>query len=309
MGQESDGRRHREAEPPVVGAIETGGSKVVCAVGTGPGDLRAVTEFPTAAPAVTLGRAIAFLRERAPELRAVGIAAFGPLDLDPVSPAYGSVTTTPKAGWAGADLVGPVRREFGRPVAIDTDVNAAALAEGRWGAARGLDAFVYLTVGTGVGGGAVVAGRPLHGLVHPEMGHLRIPHDREADPFPGTCPYHGDCLEGLASAPAVARRWGQPAEALPADHPAWTLEARYLALGVVSVIAVLSPRRVVLGGGLLRQPDLLPRVRVGVLDLLNGYVPASAIGGGIDDYLVAPALGARAGVLGALALAQDAMRA
>ena len=185
--------------------------------------------------------------------------------------------------------------------------NGAALAEYRWGAGRGFDPLVYLTVGTGVGGGAVVHGRLLHGLVHPEMGHLRLPRDRAADAFPGTCPYHGDCLDGLASGGALHARWGAPAETLPPDHPAWALEAEYLALGVVSVIAVLSPRRIVLGGGVMRQAGLLPRVRRRAVELLAGYVRAREIVDDIDAYLVPPALGERAGVLGALALAHDAL--
>lgn len=298
----------RDGGATLVGAVETGGTKVVCAIGTGPADVRAAVEFPTTTPAATLDCAIDFFRAHTPRgsLGAVGIAAFGPLDLDPTSATYGSITTTPKPGWAGADLVGTLRPALGTPVAIDTDVNAAAVGEHRWGAARGLDTFVYLSVGTGIGGGALVEGRPLHGLVHPEMGHIRVPHDRDADPFSGACPYHGDCLEGLASAPAVVQRWGQRPEALPPDHPAWALEAYYLALGVVSVISILSPRRVVMGGGLLRQSSLLPLVRTKVLSLLNGYVPSAAIGRRIDDYVVAPVLGVRAGVLGALALAQDA---
>jgi fructokinase len=296
--------------PPLVGALETGGTTIACAVGTGPADLRATATFPTTAPGETLGRALDFFRDqmrRAP-LAAVGIAAFGPLDLDPASATHGSITTTPKPGWARTDLVGVVGNGLGLPVAIDTDVNAAAVGEHRWGAARGLDAVVYITVGTGIGGGALIDGRPLHGLGHPEMGHIRVPHDRDADPFAGACPYHGDCLEGLASALALARRWGRGPEALPAAHPAWVLEARYLALGLISVISILAPRRVVMGGGLVRQPALLPRVRAQVLGLLNGYVPSAAIDARIDDYIVAPALGARAGVLGALALAQDLAR-
>jgi fructokinase len=298
-------------QAPLVGAIETGGTKIACAVGTGPGDLRATAAFPTTTPAETLGRALDFFRDqmRHAPIAALGIAAFGPLDLDPASATYGAITTTPKPGWAGTDLVTIFRDGLVVPVAIDTDVNAAAVGEHRWGAARGLDALVYVTVGTGIGGGALVGGRPLHGLGHPEMGHIRVPHDRDADPFAGACPYHGDCLEGLASAPAVARRWGRRPEALAAHHPAWALEARYLALGLVSAIGLLAPRRIVLGGGLLRQPVLLPLVRAQVLGLLNGYVPAAAIGGRMDDYLVQPALGSRAGVLGALALAQDAARA
>ena len=195
------------------------------------------------------------------------------------------------------------------PVAFDTDVNGAALAEHRWGAGRGLDVFVYLTVGTGIGGGAVVDGRVLHGLVHPEMGHLRIPRDRDRDPFPGTCPYHGDCLEGLASGPAMQARWGVPPERLPPDHPAWALEAEYLAQGLASIVAVLSPRRIAVGGGVAGAAALLPRVRARLVTLLGAYVRAPALGDGIERYVVAPALGADAGVLGGLALARQALHA
>jgi len=289
----------------LVGGIEAGGTKLVCAVGAGPDGIRSETTIPTAAPDETLGAAVAFFRAHAP-IAALGIASFGPLDLDPASATWGRLTTTPKPGWSGVDLVGPFRRALGVPVAVDTDVNGAALAEHRWGAGRGADPFVYVTVGTGVGGGAIVHGRALHGLAHPEMGHLRVPRDPRADPFPGACPYHGDCLEGLASGEAIRRRWGARGETLPADHPAWDLEARYLALGVVAVIAVLSPRRIALGGGVMRAPRLLPRVRQGVVELLGGYLDVPALRGAGEDYLVVPALGHRAGVLGALALAAAA---
>ena len=295
---------------PVFGGVEAGGTKVVCAVGTGPDDIRAETVIPTAAPSDTLDAAVAFFREYSRAhgpIAALGIAAFGPLDLDPTSPTWGWVTTTPKPGWARTDLAGPFRRALGLPVAVDTDVNGAAVAEHRWGAGRAADSFVYLTVGTGVGGGAVVHGRPLHGLVHPEMGHLRVPHDLAADPFPGACPYHGDCLEGLASGEAIARRWGTPAEALPSTHPAWDLQARYIALGLVAVIAILSPHCIAVGGGILRAVHLLPRVRRDVSAILAGYLEAPALGAGIDGYIVPPALGDRAGVLGALGLAADSV--
>ncbi len=243
-----------------------------------------------------------FFRRQAP-LAAIGVASFGPVDLDPASPTYGHITTTPKPGWAGADVVGTLRTGLGLPVAFDTDVNAAALGEYRWGAARGADPCLYLTVGTGIGGGAIVHGRPLHGLIHPEMGHLRLPHDRVADPFPGVCPYHGDCFEGLASGPALLRRWGQPAETLPADHPAWALEARYIGLALANLICTLSPRRIVLGGGVMEHAGLLSLVRSEMQAALNGYVQARALLTDIDSYIVAPGLGRRAGVLGAIALA------
>jgi fructokinase len=193
------------------------------------------------------------------------------------------------------------------PVGFDTDVNAAGLAEWRWGAARRLDSVLYLTVGTGIGGGGLVDGRLLHGLVHPEMGHIRIPHDLNADPFPGACPFHGDCLEGLASGPAMRARWQHPAEDLPDDHPAWPLEARYLALAVVNFVCTLSPWRIVMGGGVMSHPPLLGLIRAQVVDLLNNYVRAPQLIEQIDEYIVAPALGGRAGVLGGLALAERAL--
>lgn len=289
----------------VVAGIEMGGSKLVCAVGTGPDDLQAETSFPTTTPSETLRQVVDFVRaQRA--VAAVGVASFGPLDLDPGSARYGWITTTPKPGWANTDVIGALAT-LGVPVAIDTDVNGAALAEHGWGAARDLDPFVYLTVGTGVGGGAFVNGRLVHGLVHPEMGHVRIPHDRVADPFPGACPFHGDCLEGLASGVALRARWGAAAETLPADHPAWDLEARYLALGLATITAVMSPKRILVGGGVSRAPGLLPRVRTALMELFGGYVPAAAVP--MESYVVAPALGERAGVLGALALARAAIRA
>jgi fructokinase len=278
-----------------VAGLEVGGTKIVCAVGRGR-EIVAESRIVTAAPAETLGRVIAFFQAHAP-FGALGVASFGPLDLDPRSTTYGCITTTPKPGWAHTDLVGPLRRALGVPVAFETDVNAAALGEQRWGAARGLASVVYVTVGTGVGGGVVLEGRPVHGLVHPEMGHQRIPHDRAADPFPGACPHHGDCWEGLTSAPALAARWGAPPESLPDDHPAWPLEARYLALGLANLILTLSPERVILGGGVLARPGLLGRVRPELGALVAGYVPAADI--------VPPALGDRSGVLGALALATD----
>jgi fructokinase len=297
-----------DAAPVLVGAVEAGGTKFVCVVGTGPDDVRGEARIPTTSPGDTIGRAVAFFGEQSARepLAAIGIAAFGPLDLDPSSPTFGYITATPKSGWAHTDLAGPFRRALGVPAGFDTDVNAAALAECRWGAGRGVDPFVYLTVGTGVGGGALVNGRLLHGLVHPEMGHVRVPHDRSVDPYPGDCPYHGGCLEGLASGRALAARWGQSPETLPADHPAWTLEARYVALGLVAVIGILSPQRIVIGGGVMNQPRLFPMIRADVTELLGGYLRSVAILDQIDRYIVPPALGDHAGVLGAIALGQSA---
>lgn len=287
------------------GGIEAGGTKFVCAVGAGPDEILAETEFPTTTPDETIGRAIAFFREQ-PAIAALGIGSFGPVDPDPGSPTFGTITTTPKSGWRNVDLRGQVEAALGISVAFDTDVNAAALGEHRWGAAEGLDTFVYITVGTGIGGGALVEGRLLHGLMHSEMGHFRVPHDRSSDPFEGTCPFHGDCWEGLAAGPAIEERWGERGETLPEDHPAWSLEAHYLALGLTSIICILSPQRIVLGGGVMERSFLYPQVRAEVRDLLNGYIQAPAITEEMEGYIVPPALGRRAGVLGAIALAATA---
>jgi fructokinase len=282
-----------------LGGIEAGGTKWLCAVGTGPDDLAATETIPTTTPAETIGRAVAFFEREGP-VQAVGIGSFGPVDLRAASPAWGSITTTPKPGWANTDVARTVGERLDVPVAFDTDVNAAALGEHRWGAGRGLDTFCYVTVGTGIGGGAIAGGRLVHGLVHPEFGHMRIPHDPEADPFGGSCPYHGDCWEGLAAGPALEARWGRPAHELDGDEAVWRLEARYLALGLVNVVSVLSPERVVLGGGVLGAPGLLALLRAEVGSLLAGYTAAPEI--------VPPALGPLAGVAGALALAELSAR-
>jgi fructokinase len=295
---------------PLFGGVEAGGTKFVCAVGTGPDDLRAETRFPTTTPDETIGRAIAYFEEQAREepLAAIGIASFGPVDPNPTSPTFGYITTTPKPGWADTDFAGRVRRALGVPVGFDTDVNGAALGEHRWGAAQELDTFIYLTVGTGIGGGGLVNGGPMHGLIHPEMGHVRLPRHPD-DAFPGVCPYHGDCLEGMATGPALEARWGRRAETLPADHPAWEIEAHYLAYGLVNFICTLSPQRILIGGGVMDQSHLFPMIRHKVQTLLNGYVQSPEILERIDEYILPPALGSRAGVLGAIALAQEAQAA
>lgn len=277
-----------------LGGIEAGGSKFVCAAGSGPDDAE-FAEFPTTTPEETVGRVIGFFRS-APPVTAVGIASFGPIDPNPRSPTYGYITSTPKQAWRNFDFAGSVRRSLNLPVAFDTDVNAAALAEWRWGAGRGLRSFIYATVGTGIGGGAFIDDRLLHGRLHPEMGHLRVPHDRARDPFPGNCPYHGGCLEGLAAGPAIQARWGKPGHMLPDGHEAWALEATYLALGIMSWTCTLSPEAIILGGGVMQRQELFPLIRGRVTELLNGYLDTPRI--------VAPELGRRSGVLGAIALAE-----
>ena len=291
------------------GAIETGGTKVDCAVGTWPGGVRDRIRIPTTTPTETLAGITAFLtrHHRETPLDAIGIGSFGPIDLRAGSPTYGYITSTPKQGWRNVDLVGPIADELKCPVTFDTDVNAAALGEYRWGSGGAVESLVYITVGTGIGGGAVIEGRPLHGASHPEMGHIRIPHDRAVDPFAGSCPYHGDCLEGLASGPAMEARWGAPAGSLPEQHPAWDLEAEYLAYAVANITVTLSPERIVMGGGVMQQRHLFPNIRRRVIDTLSGYGVAEGIVDAIDDYIVPPALDDDSGIAGAFALAQMAL--
>lgn len=286
----------------LVGSLEAGGTKFVCAVGTGPDDLRDVSRFPTGEPGETLEKTVAYFRsqqDRHGPLRAVGIGCFGPVDL-----AAGKITSTPKKAWIDTAVRDPIASELGVPVAFDTDVNAAALGEWRWGAARGLDTFVYLTIGTGIGGGGMAGGRLLHGLVHPEMGHMRIQRDRERDPYPGRCQYHRDCWEGLAAGPAIEERWGRKGQDLPPDHEAWELEAEILAQGCANLVCILSPQRIVMGGGVMHQEQLFPLIRKRVQELLNGYVRVPEILDRIDEFIVPPGLGDRAGVLGGIALAR-----
>ncbi len=271
----------------MLGAIEAGGTKFIVGVGSGPDDLETI-RIPTTSPRETVAAAAAFLREHA--VSAVGIGSFGPVDRT-----AGTITNTPKAGWRDFGLRDAIGEALGVRVVFDTDVNAAALGEARWGAARGVSDFIYVTVGTGIGGGAMVNGALLHGLAHPEMGHVRVPHDRARDPFDGVCPYHGDCLEGLASGPAMKARWGVVAEQLPANHEGWALEAHYLGLGLANLALALSPKLIVMGGGVGSRAGLMDLVRGEMARALNGYVEAPRI--------VGPELGDRAGVLGALALA------
>lgn len=295
---------------PLFGGIEGGGTKFLCAVGTAPDDIRREARFPTTTPAETLGQAVDFFKQAERDfgrLSALGIASFGPLDPHPVSPAYGRILLTPKPGWTNADLLGTLRSAFDIPIGFDTDVNGAALGEWTWGAAQGLDTFLYLTVGTGIGGGMMANGKLLHGLLHPEMGHILLPHDRLRDPFEGVCPFHRDCFEGLASGPAIEKRWGQRAETLPSDHPAWRLEAHYIALALVNYILAFSPQRIIIGGGVGGRDDLLPLIRREAQTLLNGYVQSPAVTQHMDGYIVHPALGSRAGMLGAIALAKKAI--
>jgi fructokinase len=293
------------APPPLFGCIEAGGTKCVLGVATGPEAVLRTARVPTTSPDQTIGAALDFFRAAAADFgafAAFGIASFGPVELDLRSPGWGRIGDTPKPGWSGADMAGPFGRAFGCPVGFDTDVNGAILAEHLWGAAQGADVAVYVTVGTGIGGGAIVAGRPVHGLRHPEMGHMlprRHPDDRD---FAGICPFHGDCLEGLASGPAILARWGMSLSELPPGHPGPEIIADYLAQLVVAQQAIVSPQRIVFGGGVLATPGLLDRVRARAEALAAGYF------GNAGGLIVAPGLGERAGLLGALALAQRVLQ-
>ncbi len=287
------------------GGVETGGTWCVCAVGSGPEEIVGSERFPTTNPEETLGRIVEYFAQ-GPKVQAIGIGSFGPVDLNRRSPTWGYVTSTPKPGWQHVSVGSVIAERLGVPVAFDTDVDAAALGEYRWGAGRGAHSLFYITVGTGIGGGLLIDGRPWHGLVHPEVGHMRVP--RAADPdrahFAGVCPVHGDCWEGLAAGPAIAERCGTSPEELRDDHPVWKIEADYLALGILSIVLVASPERVIVGGGVMEHPSLLEMIGIRVRELLGGYLETPELSDDVGSYLVRPTLGERAGVLGAIALAQ-----
>ena len=292
------------------GGIEGGGTKFVCAIGTGPNDIRAETRFETTSPQATMSQAVDFFKQQENKfgkLASIGFACFGPLDPNPDSPTYGHILPTPKPGWTNANVVGILRSAFDIPITFDTDVNGAALGESRWGIGQGLKTFIYLTIGTGIGGGVYLEGKLLHGLLHPEMGHIPLPHDKTKDPFDGVCPFHGDCFEGLASGVAIEKRWKQPGATLPPEHPAWDLEADYISRALAIYAYIISPQRIILGGGVGQLSHLLPRIQKKTRELINGYIKSSVILENIETYIVNPGLGNLSGVLGALALAEQAL--
>jgi fructokinase len=294
---------------PLLGGVELGGTKCVCLVGTGPNDIRAQISIATGGDAnATLSRIEGIFRDwktvHGP-IAALGIASFGPVDLDRTSSRYGSITSTAKPGWRNTDVVRRLAKLFPVPVGFDTDVNGAALAEGRWGAAKHLADFAYVTVGTGVGVGLVVDGRPAYGFSHSELGHIRIAR-KAGDLWQGACAFHGDCVEGLASGVAIAARAGLPANQIPRDSPVWELVAHALAQLLRTIVLATAPRRILIGGGVAEgRPELIECVRRQLLESLNGYLKLDELTGGIDGYAVPPGLGSLAGPLGALALAAD----
>jgi fructokinase len=290
--------------------IEGGGTKFVCAYGSGPSNLKDRVVIKTETPDIVISELVAYIRsiQAKVNIQALGLASFAPVDLDRDSATYGYITSTPKPGWGHCNIVGALQAACRLPIGFDTDVNGAALGEYYWGAARGVNDFVYLTVGTGIGGGAMMNGKLVHGAMHPEMGHLLVPQIKD-DFFAGVCSYHHNCLEGLASGPAILKRWGvADAAQLAADHPAWELEAHYLALGLANIIMTCSPKKIILGGGVMHHATLLPNIRQQVLVYLNGYVSCKKIINDIDNYIVLPGLGDDSGVCGAIALAQEAQK-
>lgn len=289
-----------------LGGIEAGGTRWTCAIGDADGTIAEAEEFPTTTPVETVERVVGFF-ERHGGIEGLGVGAFGPIDLDRSSPTWGRVTTTPKRGWVDFDLGPALLAALDVPIALDTDVGAAGIGEAEWGGGRGLDLFGYVTVGTGIGGALIAGGRPLRGRMHPEFGHMRVPHDRGRDPFAGACPYHGDCLEGLASGAALRARWGVPPED-QRDAAAWELEADYLALGLLDLAYALSPQRLVVGGGVAARPGLLGQVRRRMRELAGGYAGVPDSAAEMESFIVAPGLAARSGVLGSLLLAADAVR-
>lgn len=290
----------------IYGGVEAGGTKFSCIIGSDPDHILSERTIRTTTPEETLPQVIEFFANATEPISAIGIGSFGPVDLDQTSRFFGYITNTPKPGWRNTDFAGTIGRALKIPIVFDTDTNAAALGEVKWGNAQALDYVLYMTIGTGIGGGLIIKGKPLHGLLHPEMGHMRIPHDWTQDPFAGICPFHGDCLEGLASGPAICKRWGAPGENIPPSHPAWILEAQYIATGLVNMVCALSPQRIILGGGVMKRAELFDGIRNKMKELSNRYFDHRQLQDDISEYVVPPKLGERVGVLGALALAKIA---
>lgn len=302
-----------EEQPPLIAAIEAGGTKFVCALASGPSSILEETTISTTNPKDTMHSVLRFFagaKAKHGPIAAIGVGSFGPVDLDPASKTFGYITTTPKQGWQHTDIVGPLKTQFKAPVGFDTDVNAAVFGEYMWGAGQGCDPLIYITVGTGIGGGVIVNGHLLHGLLHPEIGHLHVPAPSGEGALSQECqcPFHKCCMEGYASGPSIMKRWGRKADALPPDHPAWEEVAGVLAHGLVNLVLTLSPRRIILGGGVMHQTHLLPLIRSKLRGILNGYLQVPEIARNLDSYIVAPGLGDRSGILGALALGQGMLR-
>lgn len=283
-----------------IGAIEAGGTKFICGIADKNGNILEKVSFPTETPEITLQKIYNFFKNA--EVKAIGVGSFGPIDPNPNSKTYGYITKTPKKYWSDFNIIGELQKNLNVPIAFDTDVNGAALGEATWGAAKGLKNCLYITIGTGIGGGALISGNLVHGMLHPEMGHILIKR-HPSDSYKGKCPFHKDCFEGLASGPAIEERWGVKAYELPINHKAWELEAYYIAQALVNYILTISPEKIILGGGVMKQSQLFPLIRKNVKNILNNYVQTKEILENIDEYIVYSSLKDDAGLLGAVALA------
>lgn len=285
----------------MLGAIEAGGTKFVVAVGDENGKIIKKDSFPTTTPNETMQKVFAFFDKE--DISALGIGCFGPVDLDKESSSYGYITTTPKEGWKNFDIRGSLQARYPHiHVGIDTDVNASAYGEAKYGQGKNISDFIYLTIGTGIGGGAFINGQIVHGMLHPEMGHMRLT-KRADDSYIGKCEFHHTCFEGLAAGPAIEARWSQKGQELDVNHPAWDLEAWYIAQALANYVCVLSPKKIILGGGVMHQTQLFPMIRKYLQESLNGYIDRKEIIS--DDYIVAPQLGDNAGIIGAFVIAQN----
>ncbi len=297
---------HSGEDAPLLAAIEAGGTKYVCSVARNPEDPLLEIRFPTRSPEETVAEAVAFFEKASAshgKIDAMGIGTFGPADIDPASPHFGSILTTPKAGWTGYQVIGGIRSGLNQdfPIAFETDVNAAVIGEATYGVAKSCRNVAYVTIGTGIGGAFLHQGTLIHGRMHPEIGHLLVPDlDAAYGRNTNVCPFHSSCLEGRASGPAIEARWGMPGSELPSDHPAWELQAKYLAIGCLNLTAAWSPDMIILGGGVSRKPGLIERVREEFAKLTGGYwsLPRP------DSYLQTPGLDQQAGIAGAFVLAQ-----
>lgn len=284
-----------------LGALEAGGTKMVCAIGNEHGEIHERISIPTQTPDLTVPKLIEYFKERSVE--ALGIGCFGPLDLNRSSETYGYITTTPKLAWANYNIVGAFKEALGVAVGFDTDVNGSALGEATWGITRGLENSMYITIGTGVGAGIISNGKLLHGMLHPEAGHILLSRHPK-DTYQGKCPYHKNCLEGLAAGPAIEERWGKKGIDLADRMEVWEMEAFYIGQALVDFIVTLAPQRIILGGGVTHQEHMMPLIRKEVREQLNGYLKTRELED-LDSYIVLPSLNDNQGIMGALKLAMN----
>ena len=288
----------------VIAAVEAGGTKFICGLGNEKGEIIDKINIPTTTPEETMSKVIEYFKDK--KFDVMGVGSFGPIDPVKNSETYGYITKTPKPYWSDYNIIGELKKHFNVPMEFDTDVNGAALAEAWWGAGKGLKNIIYITVGTGIGAGAVVNGIMLQGLTHPEMGHIFLKKHPD-DKFQGRCPFHKDCLEGMAAGPAIEDRWGKKGQEMANDDRVWEMEAYYLAQALVNYILILSPQKIIMGGGVMKQQQLFPLIRKYVQEFLNNYVYKREILEKIDEYIVYPGLGDEAGFTGSIALGKIAL--